>query len=418
MYRAAIAIFAVVFSGAVAVAQRRLLTPVWIELGPGGAALARVVAERSEDCPSVDVDGVSRAMTIRQPVPEGFLPLCEASLPADAKQAFVNGRPLALPHSDPSSIVVTGDTGCRIKGDVIQACDDPAKWPFERVSAAAAAAKPQLVVHVGDYLYREDKCPPAKQAQCAGPNGDNWNTWNADFFAPAAKLLAAAPWVFARGNHESCSRAWRGFFYYLNPLPWIGACPDSAPPYLVQSGMFQLFVFDTSSANENAVDLGQVNIFASQLATIHGSHAWLVGHHPFFGVRAGARGEPPVAQTEVLQQAWDKGGPTGVDVILSGHTHLFELLSFGSGHPLQIVAGDGGTQLAPSVPEHVNGIDVHGLMVAASENQHQFGYTLLTRGATGWTLALKTTAHQTAVTCRIQPDPGQKQRFQCGRVAK
>jgi hypothetical protein len=50
------------------------------------------------------------------------------------------------------------------------------------------------VIHVGDYLYREDPCPAAAQAQCGGtPSGDNYGAWNADFFKPAAKLLAAAP---------------------------------------------------------------------------------------------------------------------------------------------------------------------------------------------------------------------------------
>ena len=35
---------------------------------------------------------------------------------------------------------------------------------------------------------------------------DTWAAWQADFFEPAATLLQAAPWVFARGNHELCSR--------------------------------------------------------------------------------------------------------------------------------------------------------------------------------------------------------------------
>jgi hypothetical protein len=403
---------------AAVVAQGQILTPVWTELGSDGDALARVVVSRLEECPGIVIDGANRTMAPRQPVPDGFRPVCEAAIPAGAKSAQVNGRLVAIPSSDPASVVVIGDTGCRIKGDVVQACDDPAKWPFARVVAAASAVRPQIVIHVGDYLYREDKCPPNKQSQCAGPNGDNWNAWNADFFAPATKLLSAAPWVFARGNHESCKRAWKGFFYYLSPRPWTGACPESQPPYTAQSGSLQLVIFDTSSASETVVDPVQLDTYISQLATIHATHAWLVGHHPFFGVRAGAKGEPPVAQTEVLQQAWDNASPSGIDLILSGHTHLFELLSFGTGHPLQIVAGDGGTQLSNSVPEHVNGMDVHGLMVAASENQHQFGYTLLTRTGADWVLALKTTANQTAVTCRIQGLAEQSRQFQCGRVAK
>ena len=93
--------------------------------------------------------------------------------------------------AEPQRILVLGDTGCRIKGAALQACNDPAAWPFPPLAAAAAKLKPDLIVHVGDYLYRESACP-AGNAGCAGsPWGDNWTTWQADFYTPAAPLLAA-----------------------------------------------------------------------------------------------------------------------------------------------------------------------------------------------------------------------------------
>ena len=53
---------------------------------------------------------------------------------------------------------------------------------------------------------------------CAGsPWGDNWTTWQADFFTPAAPLLAAAPIVLVRGNHEDCDRAGPGFLLLMGP---------------------------------------------------------------------------------------------------------------------------------------------------------------------------------------------------------
>jgi hypothetical protein len=300
--------------------------------------------------------------------------------------------------------VVIGDTGCRIKGDNLQACNDPAKWPFERVAGAAASARPNLIIHVGDYLYREDPCPPSAQAQCGGtPSGDNWNAWNADFFKPAAKLLAAAPWVFSRGNHESCQRAWRGWFYYLDPHDWAGgACQATPPPYTVQLGKFQLIAFDSSAVSEAQVEPGQRNGYAAELASLHATGAWLVDHHPFFAIRPAASGQPPVVQTATLQEAWDRAAPKGIDMILSGHTHLFEALSYGSVRPVQIVAGDGGTSLDSVLPEKVNGMDVEGVMVAASENQRQFGYVLFSKAGAAWNLALKTPANQTVATCQIQ----------------
>src|SRR3984885_14387924 len=96
-------------------ANAQILSPAWVELGEGGQAIARVVVSGPAECPQANVDGVSLAMTPRQPVPSGFRPVCEVALPSGAKSARVHGQLLALSHADPSRIVVIGDTGCRIK---------------------------------------------------------------------------------------------------------------------------------------------------------------------------------------------------------------------------------------------------------------------------------------------------------------
>ena len=109
-------------------------------------------------------------------------------------------------------IVLIGDTGCRMKAseNAFQACNDSVKWPFAQVAQSAAALQPDLVIHVGDIHYRESPCP-AGNAGCANsPWGYGFDAWQADLFEPAKPLLAAAPWVFVRGNHESCSRAGQG----------------------------------------------------------------------------------------------------------------------------------------------------------------------------------------------------------------
>jgi hypothetical protein len=205
------------FLSAAALASAGLLTPVWVQVGEQGRAIARVVVNAPEECPSILLDGIGRKMEPRQPVPQGFRPACELAIPRGTSNASVNGQRLMLPRTNPSRIIAFGDTGCRIKGAALQNCNDPAEWPFEKVARAAAAAHPQLILDVGDYLYREDPCPAGKESLCGGsPHGDNWDAWNADFFKPAAALLAGAPWILARGNHEACSRAWKGWSYYLD----------------------------------------------------------------------------------------------------------------------------------------------------------------------------------------------------------
>src|SRR5207249_3297062 len=95
--------------------------------------------------------------------------------------------PIAPIGNVPAAWVVIGDSGCRMKraDDAWQSCNDPNGWPFLRIAAAAARLKPDLVLHVGDYHYRENACP-ARRPGCEGsPWGYGWDTWNADFFGPA-----------------------------------------------------------------------------------------------------------------------------------------------------------------------------------------------------------------------------------------
>jgi hypothetical protein len=395
-------------------AHARALTPAWVELGDAGRVIVRIVVEEAGECPSIQIDRSTHPMSLRQPVPERLRPACEFEIPAGAKSASVNGQALKLPRPDPTRIVVLGDTGCRIKGKEVQNCNDPAKWPLQRVANRAAADAPHLIIHVGDFLYREDKCPDNMKDACGtAPPGDRWETWAADFFTPAAKLLAAAPWTFSRGNHEDCKRSWKGWFYYLDPRPWTGgACEAFPPPYLITLGHFELFMLDSSAALEKP-DKQQIQKYASQLASIHATNAWLVDHHPFWGIRAGLNGAPPEPNTLALAEAWEQVSPQGIKLIVSGHTHLFELLSFDHNHPPQLIAGDGSTLLTTPIPRNLEHTAVPGATIVDSSSRHEFGYSLLTKSGDSWTLRLKDPLNATLLTCRIE---GNKSHCEGGSV--
>ena len=90
-----------------------------------------------------------------------------------------------------------------------------ARWPFATIAAIIAGHRPDLVVHLGDYYYRESSCPDGEEGCAGSPFGDRWSSWNADFFAPARPLLRSAPWVFVRGNHEGCERGGKGWYRFL-----------------------------------------------------------------------------------------------------------------------------------------------------------------------------------------------------------
>src|SRR5439155_26958498 len=115
-----------------------------------------------EACPGVTFDGTTVAMAARAepsaPVtnvtPSAFpVRSCEIAVPPGVSAAILDGKPLPLPVSDqgPRRIVVYGDPGCRLLNTALQDCNDPNEWPFAKIAQLAAAARPDLVLHVGDY---------------------------------------------------------------------------------------------------------------------------------------------------------------------------------------------------------------------------------------------------------------------------
>jgi len=176
----------------------------WTELTGHGAEV-RAIA-REDHCPIADIDGHAIPLGLRAPANAEFPGVCSLAVPRTARSVKLNGRAMPMPAAEARRIVVIGDSGCRVKGTLVQDCNDPSKWPFPRIAALAAAKAPDLVIHVGDYYYRESPCPLGKTVCPGSPHGDRFSTWKADFLDPSAPLMAAAPMILVRGNHESCKR--------------------------------------------------------------------------------------------------------------------------------------------------------------------------------------------------------------------
>src|SRR5262249_43292102 len=147
--------------------------------------------------------------------------------------------------------------------------NDPTAWPFATIAKHAAAEHPDLVVHLGDIVYREAACPKGDQGCAGSPFGNNTADANrADFFTPAAPLLTAAPWVFVRGSHESCARNGLAWFRYWEPRAFKGTCAsDLTAPYRVPIPGLQLLVQDSSSASDTTPNPSQVAEYRKQFST-------------------------------------------------------------------------------------------------------------------------------------------------------
>jgi hypothetical protein len=415
----------------------------WVQWTGEGHAEVRMVSATAQ-CPDLQVDGRPLPMHLRAPAatvragqvrPAWDVPVCEASVPPGARELRVGEHRLPVPNPQPRRIVVLGDSGCRIAQGVAQACDDPADWPFARVSELAAATRPDLVVHVGDYHYREQPCPAGTQGCAGSPWGYGWEPWRADFFVPAAPLLAAAPWVFVRGNHEECARAGQGWFRLLAPGPFEArrSCDDPSQdaaadydrPFAVPLGDgLQLLVVDSAVAGNAPLDprkprdaqtrarYAQDMRDVAQLAARPGTRSWFLSHHPVLGFAADGPQAlfpgNPALQEALRATNGDALFPPSVQLALHGHVHLFEALAFASGEPPTLVAGHGGVKLDEDLSAAAlqGASPAPGVSIRAALHSQRFGFVLLERAEKSpddWTLTAFGVEGAPFATCGLGP---------------
>jgi hypothetical protein len=347
--------------------------------------------------------------------------VCELLLPAGTTSAKLDKQKLPLPPSTLASVAVIGDTGCRLKADPssardtdqeadgkFQDCDKKSQWPFSTLAASVAKRKPQVLVHVGDYIYRESPCPKGDKGCKGSPYGDNWATWKADFFKPAAPLLAAVPWIATRGNHEICSRNGAGYMLFLdatlaqNQTP--PACVDLIGQFAVTVGSQQFFVLDSSNAPDNCASACESAPYAAQFAAMQPADgAWLVSHRPVWGFK-----NKGVSLNATLQAALAQGQgkrPPGFALALAGHIHIWEALSFKDQRTPQLVLGNGGTMLTHKIKQPLTGMSIAGTTVSYGNSVDKWGFTIFTpkKSASAWDATYYSTKGNDKFACSLTP---------------
>ena len=375
--------------------QARAVVAAFSLAAPSGATasglVARAVIAAGTRCPAlttVSIDGSTHSTPMRQRVPatttaQLFDALISCSAPVPAKSVSARVLSTTIPHAMPAritSMAVLGDTGCRIKDATIQACNDPAAWPLATLSATIAAQKPDLTVFLGDFFYRESVCTPEQTAACGGspapgavPFKDSALGWNADTFIPMAPLLAAAPLVVVRGNHEDCPRGGNGYFIYMDPREGTeGTCSpaetpagelvkpasDITQPYAIDVKVskcndLRFIVMDSAAGFDCEVTPllpKQTAAYVSARKLAKGSDQyWLLVHRPIAAwtpaVDCAAGGSWVTAD----QQIASYGQLAPYDLILSSHVHLVESMNI-PGIPGQLILGNGSTMLEAETP--------------------------------------------------------------------
>lgn len=424
------------------------LQQAWVQAVAGPAWAVRALTAEAT-CPTLHWAGGGSPMLERsapgdEPPPPGnkqpenkptsfTLRACEAAWPAGASSVQVDAVTLRAPAAEARRIVVIGDTGCRLKASDrdFQPCNDAFGWPFPRVLAQALALKPDLVIHVGDYHYRESACPAGMAACANSPWGYGDDTWQADFFQPAKALLAAAPWVFVRGNHEACSRAGQGWLRYLDAE--TGAARACAPeaagvnegdftaPFAVPlSPRSQLIVFDSAEVGSAAppVNSPAWTRWRQQLDRVaelsrHRAQSLFLSHHPSLAFSPSLTGAPGTTRsglTPLLQDATPgRLFPPGVQATIHGHLHIHQVLGFASNQPATLVIGNGGSAASGRInaAAALKAEPLPGARLETFQSHSEFGLSLLTATPEGWQLQAFNALGQPLATCSLA---GQKLR--------
>lgn len=386
----------------------------WTQLTDKGTEIRLVTPEAT--CPDVKVTKAKATTTERmeqvsKPTPpHAATSMCRLRLEDGASEAVVDTKTPVKPSAKvpipawrregattagPTRIVVIGDTGCRtVEKGTSQDCKN--QWPFQPVADSAAATKPDLVIHTGDYIYRSDPLVSPVPG-CDTKDDHTWGCLVADFFHPASALLAEAPIVMVRGNHETCARSGKIWFrYQATELRSDDSCSDYSDPVSIRAGKLGLVLFDSSVADEDGskVDAEQVKKYEPQFKAVNdtlakeSSEAFFLTHQPLWAVTSAGTTEVSWAN-RTLDTAARSTLDEHLKLVLSGHVHLYQRIDFvaSSRRQPQVVVGSSGTELDPAVDDaKVVGKKVDDQDVASSKTLSEFGFAVLKDAGGSWVL--------------------------------
>lgn len=413
-------------------------------------AIARSVIDPQLGCPTVSEPSGTNIinMITRDNAFHFEVMVCEALIEFDKTyQLNFADKSITLPmaKSDVSNIQVFGDSGC--KSSVCAPGD--AAQPFKSLADSALVDKPDVILHMGDYNYRGtggqveftmnngkgelaqvaqwtyDAGDDLTQADHCGQQGgpfysqnaananrpDSWQYWQDDLFMSAQQLMLSAPWIVARGNHELCSRAGPGYFYFLDPHSNLVkgqkqlSCPTPVvskdalqnsvqiPNYVVSFKQLDIAVIDSANACDGYSDSPFSKVYKAVFKDLNaevkksGNNTWMMTHRPIWGVQYYDEGKATpctfagqygcinqMMQSAIAAQPSKSLNPN-ISLVLSGHMHKFESVTFeDKSHPANIIVGSSGVSLAGSEPAGIGSTKINGQNVSVLTTNKQVQY--------------------------------------------
>ena len=436
-------IFSIIFFSMIATSLKASTEVVqqWLQWNDNNSLEVRAVIPSNERCKDLKLQVQNQSVIAQERVGNDKV--------FDNKVCYgiVNDTPINKDNWKPRKvkrIAIIGDTGCRVSELGRQKCYDSNAWPFEKISDLAAAHKPDLIIHLGDYLYKTIPCPFTKEL-CYKHYGDNQGNWTEEFFTPARNLLNTAPWIFVRGNHEKCDyrlACGHGFSRMLSASS-VPKCTKDSHMYNINTEYINFIVVDVAyiKNHRNFLEtLEKVMFIARSIRSWEnvkdfyhiarkllikpensdymislqkkfseidkfiekGKQNWLLLHVPIFRLHGHLASQ--FDNKYYIKYGIDRL-PDSIDAIFSGDTHSFQVLKFKGNRRTQFIVGNGGSSL------YINSLDskayigkkVFDNIFEEVKIMNEFGFAIanLNESDNTWSLTAMDTHGKERTICRI-----------------
>ena len=301
--------------------------------------LLRVLADDCEDIKIIS-DSKKFELSLRSDKDNDLTKqLCEVKIPKDIINLSIDEQNINLPGQSIKRIAIIGDTGCRNTHFIRTNCNDKDAWPLETIAKSIDRKKPDLIIHLGDYVYTQTYCILGG-ANCSNKN-DIFSKWRKEFLDPANLILKQYPWIFIRGNHDKCSR----FGYYWTKLfgynQWNNKCNAVEDIFNVTLNNLRLNLIIADTANISDRILKNLDFYKKYISNIrdntrNGMSNLLFMHHPVF---EGSSINNMLFRANIEQYF------ESIDAFFGGHVHTIAVTNFYNLIPHQFVLGGGGANL-------------------------------------------------------------------------